>query len=212
MALSVIGAGFGRTGTSSLKLALETLGFDKCYHMEEWIAHAEHTAHWRAAMHGGTPDWDALFDGYRAAVDFPVCSFYRSLCAHYPDAKVVLTTRDLDSWYNSANATIYPSSTQGLRDPSRPPESLERLKLIDETAWQGMFGGRFEEREHAIAALRKHQQAVQDHVPSERLLVYQVSQGWQPLCEFLGVDVPELPFPNTNTRTEFISRMTPAPS
>jgi len=108
MAIKVIGAGFGRNGTLSLKQALETLGFGKCYHMAEVFQHPEHVPVWRAAAHGKSVDWDAVFDGYQASVDWPSCSFWQEQMARYPDAKVVLSERDPERWYESVMNTIYP--------------------------------------------------------------------------------------------------------
>ncbi|HEX6289915.1 MAG TPA: sulfotransferase [Herpetosiphonaceae bacterium] len=206
MTIKVIGAGFGRTGTSSLQAALEQLGFGKCYHMREVFAHPEHARIWLAASQGKSVDWDALLAGYQATVDWPGCTFYREMMAHYPDAKVLLSVRDADRWHQSALNTIY-----GFRR-NAPPKWLWWLKspswrlhrrMGDSIIWDGTFGGRFEDKHHAISIFKRHNAEVQRAVPAERLLVYDVKQGWEPLCRFLGVPVPDTPFPHLNDTAEF---------
>lgn len=199
MALKVIGAGFGRTGTMSLKLALERLGFGKCYHMMEVVRNPGYPSLWAAVL-DGEPDWDAVFDGYRSSVDWPAAAFYKEQMNRYPDAKVVLTVRNPESWYRSVSETIYPLSKL------MPPVWLMWLKrfrhvrrLTFESIWDGTFDGRFEDRDHAIGVFNEHIEAVRRHVPPERLLVFDVREGWGPLCEFLGIaNVPDEPFPHVN--------------
>jgi hypothetical protein len=205
MPLDVIGAGLGRTGTLSLKAALEELGFGRCYHMMEVIAHPEHVPVWNAAGRGEPVDWEALFRGYRAAVDWPACNFYEELMRVYPAAKVILTVRDPDRWYESARQTIYqvrrvfPGWALTLL-----PRMRRLLGMIDRLIWDGFFQGRFEDRAHAIAAFNRHNQEVKRAVPEGRLLVFEVKEGWGPLCAFLGVPVPEgKPFPHLNDTEEF---------
>ncbi len=204
--LGVIGAGFGRTGTMSLKLALEQLGLGPCYHMTEMINNPSHPGLWSAAARGEPVDWRQLFGRYRATVDWPGCHFYRELMAQYPAAKVILTVRDPDSWYDSVANTLYSLKTATdshhaarSADASRPkPVPIYQNRIWDET-----FSGRFEDREHAIEVFRRHNAEVRRTVPPDRLLVFEVSQGWQPLCAFLGVDPPELPFPRVNDTKAF---------
>jgi hypothetical protein len=223
MAIRVIGAGLGRTGTLSLKTALEMLGFDKCHHMIEVFQNPAQIDYWDAAGMGRPVDWDALFTGYQAIVDYPGCRYYRQLLAHYPDAKVLLTVRDPDAWYESARETIYAISTARRESgppPSSPPpfgmapEQMQRIgQMVVRDVWQGDFGGRFEDKAHAIEVYKRHNAAVQENVPAEKLLVYQVKEGWEPLCKFLGVPVPEgTPFPHVNDRESFKSRIGPRPS
>lgn len=189
MALQVIGAGHGRTGTLSLKAALEELGFGPCYHMVELLAHPEQVTYWEAAERGEAVDWDALFKGYRAGVDFPVFRHYRTLAEHYPDAKVVLTVRDPERWYESALNTIYragPAPLQkalmALQLPFSPRlRKLIRVFRLSEGVWQKDFGGRFEDKAYALEVFKAHTEAVKRTVPEERLLVYDVKEGWEPL-------------------------------
>ncbi|MBX3014577.1 MAG: hypothetical protein KF832_23865 [Caldilineaceae bacterium] len=201
MTLNVIGAGFGRTGTTSIKAALEQLGFTQCYHMQEVIKHPAHVQPWTDAMAGKPVDWDQLFAGYQATVDWPACNFYQQLMAHYPDAKVLLTVRDPDKWYDSCHNTIYAMYHKPVMRLIRAlfPPMQRFMAMNDRLVWQGNFGGRFLDRCHAIALFNQHNAAVQAYVPPERLLVYDVKEGWEPLCRFLAVPVPQdTPFPHRN--------------
>ena len=216
MAIEVIGAGFGRTGTSSLQAALETLGFGPCYHMTEVFAHLEHVPVWEAAARGERVEWEDALRGYRAAVDWPAAAFYEELMQRYPGAKVILTVRDPERWYESTLNTIY--EIQGLSESPAyalsallvPPMRRVRraTRVIGALAWRDLFGGRFEDREHAIAVFQEYNAEVARRVPAARLLVYEVREGWGPLCAFLGVDVPEgKPFPHANDTEEFRKRI-----
>lgn len=201
MPLEVIGAGFGRTGTLTLKTALERLGFGPCYHMSECSANAEtHVPFWTAAARGGEVDWDAFFAGYRATTDWPACDFYRELVERYPDAKVILSLRDPRRWYESVAGTIYPTS----RRP-RPDRASSWREMVEELIWQGTFAGRFEEMDAAVEVFERHNAEVARTVPPERLLEYRVQDGWEPLCAFLGVPVPKEPFPHANERQAFLA-------
>lgn len=208
MPLKVVGAGFGRTGTMSLKVALEELGFGPCYHMIELFGHPEHAALWEAASQGKPVDWEEIFSGYRATTDWPACSFYRELTKRYPDAKVILTVRDPGRWYESTYNTIYglrsliSSPVFRLAAPLRP--GLGRAaRMNDRLIWQDTFGGSLEDRQHAIEVFERHNDEVKKYVPPERLLVYEVKEGWGPLCEFLGVEIPDKPFPHLNDADTF---------
>jgi hypothetical protein len=193
----------------SLKAALEELGFGRCYHMTEVIAHPEHVAVWDAAGRGEPVDWEELFRGYRAAVDWPACSYYKELMRLYPAAKVILTVRDPDRWYESAWQTIYQVRRAFPRWASPfLPRMRRMLGMTDRLIWDGFFQGRFEDRGHAIAAFHRHNEEVKRAVPAERLLVFEVKEGWGPLCAFLGVPVPEgKPFPHLNDTEEFRARI-----
>lgn len=212
MSIRVIGAGIGRTGTTSLKLALEQLGFNKCYHMEEVAEHPEHAPIWLAAANGRDVAWDDLFAGYQAAVDLPTYAFYRELMAYYPHAKVILTLRDPEVWYASAAQTIFRLPPRSLMGPLRLlslfNNDLKTLIKIEPVARQVGYEYFFKgdlSKENAIRVFNQHNQAVQQTVPPERLLVYDVRQGWEPLCSFLQLPVPDAPFPHENTRAEFAS-------
>lgn len=209
MPIEVIGAGFGRTGTLSLKAALEELGFARCYHMVDVLGRMEDARTWDAAARGETVDWDRLFEGYRATVDWPACTFYRELMERYPEAKVILTVRDPDRWYDSALQTIFFVRDAFPRWASRIfAQRRIFLQMVDRVVWEGTFHGRFADRALAIETFRKHNEQVRREVPEGRLLVYEVGQGWEPLCRFLGVPVPEgKPFPRLNDAAEFRARI-----
>lgn len=193
MTLSVIGAGFGRTGTESLKRALDMLGFGPCHHMHEVLKRPDLSARWRAIAAGETPDWEAVFDGYRSTVDWPSTHYWRELAAHYPEAKIVLSVRDPDAWFKSMQKTILPV----LRD-STDPESFGAAVIRDQ-----IFGGRLDDREHILRVYQDHIERVQDTIPRDRLLTYELGSGWEPLCEFLGCERPADPYPFSNRPDEF---------
>lgn len=200
MALKVIGAGLGRTGTHSLKVALEELLGSPCYHMTEVFQHPEHVPMWHAAAKGEPVDWDLLFTGYSASVDWPSAAFYPELMKAYPDAIVVHSTRDPHAWWKSASATIF----NGIE--SRPNDGSGWLEMI-----MAVLGNRFtldiRSEESCIAAFEKFNAQVLAYVPPERLVIWQATDGWEPLCKALKVPVPSEPFPLTNTTEEFVARV-----
>lgn len=192
--MKVIGAGFGRTGTMSLKVALEELGFGPCYHMIELFEHPEHVERWEAAVRSEPVDWEDLFRGYQATVDWPGAAFYKELSERYPEARVILTVRDPERWYESARNTIFT-----LRDvaSSRAPQVARDL------ASQKGFRD-VEDRQQTIEAFNRWNEEVKETIPPERLLIYEVREGWEPLCDFLGVEAPEdKPFPHLNDSESF---------
>ena len=201
MTIEVIGAGFGRTGTLSLKFALEKLGYDKCYHMMEVQHNPGHLQQWIDAADGNELDWPGLFKGYKASVDWPSCNFWREQMAAFPNAKVILSRRDADAWHKSVMNTIWPASKAGGQNPDAKAQL--GWKMAREVIWDGVFAGRIEDRDYAIECFERHNQTVIDSVPADNLLVYQPGDGWQPLCDFLGCDVPDEPYPRTNTTEEF---------
>jgi len=201
LTIKVIGAGFGRNGTLSLKHALERLGFDKCYHMMELDLDKNEDLAWLALARGERVDFDALFEGYQASVDWPSCNFWREQMAWYPEAKVILSERDPERWYESIMNTIYLSS-KAFRT-SDDPLMQRRSRMVFEVIWDGLFGGRMDDKDHVIDVYLRHNQQVKDEVPPEKLLVFESSQGWPPLCGFLGVPVPDEPYPRVNTTEDF---------
>lgn len=202
MALKVIGAGFGRTGTLSLKSALELLGFGPCYHMVEVIARPEHSELWDQAARGEAVDWAALFSGFAATVDWPACHFWRELLDVWPEAQVILTRRDPERWYESVRNTIYPTLTEPLPEDAPPWAEVHR-RMTRRIILEDTFHGRFEDPDYAIAQYHAHNQAVIDTVSASRLLIFDPTAGWEPLCEFLGVQVPPHPYPQMNSTAEF---------
>jgi len=199
MTLQVIGAGYGRTGTLSLKLALEQLGIGPCFHMSEAIANQTCIADWLEAARG-RPNWEKIFAGYRASVDHPGCAFYRELAERYPQAKVVLTVRNPNDWFDSTQATVF-SPRMRTRVPEGPLK-----EFLAKTVWD-LFGDAIDDRERMVAAFERHTEEVRSVIPAQRLLVFEVKQGWGPLCAFLGVAVPPTAFPRVNSREEMAAML-----
>jgi hypothetical protein len=195
MALEVIGTGFGRTGTDSMREALNILGFGPCHHMVEVTENPLMKARWRAFMDTDERNWEALFEGYRSCVDWPSVHYWRDLVAHYPAARVILTWRDPDSWWTSYEATI-----------------LRFLRTTDDRAAVGYrvlgkaMGGRTGDRDHVVAVYEAHVAEVMATVPQDRLLVHRLGDGWEPLCAHLGVPVPAMPYPSRNSTAEMQAR------
>ncbi len=209
MTIEIIGAGFGRTGTLSTYLALKQLGFP-CYHMFEVLenkANKTHLDFWRKVANspaGSQHDWEQVFAEYRACVDNPACCVWRELMAAYPDAKVLLTLhpKGPDAWYDSTIDTIYFTETMwqfrflALFTPFGRKFGDMSRKLI----WQRSHRGTMSDRTKAIARYQQHIEEVKSAVPADRLLIFSVDQGWEPLCKFLGVPAPKDAFPNVNDR------------
>jgi len=199
MSLKIIGAGLGRTGTMSLKFALEHIGFGPCYHMIEFMAHIpEHLPKWLDVI-DGRPDWDAVFDGYAATVDYPGCTYWRELVARWPAAKVILTTRNPDSWFESANETVLGSRMRNMLGQSPIARFMEATVSSD-------FGDRTDDRAFMTDYFERWNEAVIAEVPPDKLLVFEARDGWEPLCEFLGVPVPPEPYPRVNSRADMNER------
>lgn len=210
--MKVIGAGFARTGTMSLKGALEQLGFAPCYHMVEVMANPDHIPVWQAAAEGKPVDWRKLFAGYQAAVDWPPSAFYEQLMEVYPDAKVLLTVRDPERWYESVMNTIYWVRQVGNVNEVESGSQERFWHMIDTLIWKGIFDGKVEDKQYALDLFNRHNEEVKKRVPSDKLLVFEVKDGWEPLCRFLGVDVPETPFPHLNDTMSFQQRFISQPA
>ena len=195
MTLSVIGSGFGRTGTMSLKLALEQLGLGPCYHMVEVFKNPAAPDWWsEAADDPAHADWRKIFAGYSSTVDWPNATYYRELADAYPAAKVIHTERDAEDWYASTQATIF---------MDRGPEPDTPFARMARKVIYSLFDGRMHDKDHLISVYETHNAKVREAIPPERLLVYHVADGWAPLCDFLGVAAPEGPTPSVNSREEF---------
>jgi hypothetical protein len=201
MTLRVVGAGLGRTGTMSLKVALEKLLGGPCYHMLELFTHPEHIKDWAAAGKGTMPDWRRLFAGYRAAVDWPMCSFWEEIAAVHPDALVLLSVRDADSWWQSASETIFKGMQLGAE---RMPEWHAMVRDIMESR----FVWPPDDEAKTKAAYERWNEQVRARAPRRRFLEWRASDGWEPICKALDLPVPNEPFPRVNTRDEFLARMT----
>ncbi|MGB1012213.1 MAG: sulfotransferase, partial [Thiolinea sp.] len=212
--IKIIGAGMPRTGTMSLKIALEQLGYAQCYHMVDLMQNLSHVPDWLAVSRGETIDWDTILTGYQAIVDIPGQRYYQELMQAYPDAKVILSTRNPARWYDSVQQTIY--QTHQLNEVEttwwwlRYPLSERRKNkallggLIGRILWDDYFAQRFEDKDYVLSVYENHLKAVRAHVPAEQLLEFDVAEGWQPLCDFLDVPVPpQEAFPHVNDREQF---------
>jgi hypothetical protein len=193
MTLRVIGTGFGRTGTDSMREALNILGFGPCHHMLEVNQSAEQKRLWRALARGERAPWSELFRGYASCVDWPSAYYWPELVREYPDAKVLLTYRSAESWWESFAQTIAPNIALDT-----DLDSLGRRLIHDQ-----VFSGRPEDRELAIARYEANVALVHATLPKERLLVHQLGDGWEPLCHHLGVPVPSVPYPSRNSASDF---------
>lgn len=202
--MRVIGAGLGRTGTNSLKLALEHLLGAPCYHMFEVTQNDSHVPIWHAAALGEPVDWKALFDGYAAGVDWPVSAYWRELSELYPDSIILLSTRDPEKWWKSASETIFPSIL-------REHEDGHARRLMIRAMLSRHFSADLTDKDRCIEAFNKHNEEVRRTAPPQRLVEWTASDGWGPLCKALGVPVPEEPFPHTNTKAEFQQRVLAPP-
>jgi len=180
-----------------MKLALEQLGFGPCHHMVEVFGHMDSIPLWIAAAEG-KPDWDAVFDGYKSVVDYPGAAFWRELTAYYPSAKVLHTVRDAEAWFESTQATIF-APRAGTENA--PPQMQAFFAAV-----MRELGDRRHDRDFMIDYFERHTAEVMRTIPAERLLVYRTGDGWEPLCAFLGVPVPDTPFPKVNDRAEFQAR------
>jgi len=203
MTVSVFGAGIGRTGTYSLKLAINRLGLGPCHHMEEVLHNMPaQVPLWSSAV-GGSPDWPSIYDGYNSAVDWPTAGFFRELHEAYPAARFVLTHRSPDSWADSFGETIYKLMAGKDQAPAEMRDWLEMaIGVVTRTGFPPGL-----DRDGLIEAFAAHNAAVRESIPADRLLVYEVRDGWEPLCAFLGTPVPSEPFPRTNDRAEFWDRV-----
>lgn len=202
MSLKVIGAGFGRTGTTSMKEALELLGYNKCHHMREVMLSRKQVEMFDRVSKNMEVDWDEVFEGFEAAVDWPAAARYQELMEKYPEARVILTARDPEAWYESTADTIY-----ALSNCIPPiislliPRVRNVMAMVQRLIWGGVFDGRFEEKQYAIDVYNKNVAEVIANVPNDRLLVHYATEGWQPICEFLDKPIPAQPYPHSNEST-----------
>jgi hypothetical protein len=213
--MKLIGAGLPRTATLSQKVALEMLGLGPCYHMVNVLADLDQTSYWKRALDGDRP-WDEVFDGFNSTVDWPGGYFYKELIEVYPDAKVLLSVRDPQKWQASMRDTVWAvrngdstmrhiSDARGTVDPGW----AAFLEMIDGLLWrgQGTLADCHGDADQLPLAMERWNDEVKANVPPDRLLVWQASDGWEPLCEFLELPVPSEPFPNVNDSQVFIERV-----
>jgi hypothetical protein len=213
--MRLIGAGLPRTGTLSQKVALEMLGLAPCYHMVNVLMNLDEAQVWRRALDGEGP-WDEVFDGFQATVDWPGSFFYPELVEAYPDAKVFLSVRDADAWERSMRDTIW-----GLFYGDMLIRDLGSARARVDAKWNGYLemmremweqsglidAGTDTTSESMKSAMERFNEEVQQNVPADRLLVWSVSDGWEPLCEFMELPVPDTPFPHLNDSKEFGERI-----
>ena len=213
MSIQIIGAGFPRTGTNTLKKALETLGVSKTYHMKELLVAPDNLHYWTTLESTGSTTWNELYDGYQATVDFPAYPWYKEHMEQYPDAKVILTVRPFDKWYASLENTIWKAGPQTIPQKlvmmaklivnPRLRKVIKCVKLSKKHIFKITLQDRFEDKAFSEQVFNDHIAAVKAHVPPEKLLVYDVRDGWAPLCEFLGVPEPAEELPHLNKKENF---------
>jgi hypothetical protein len=202
MTLRVVGAGLGRTGTHSLKVALEQLLGGPCYHMSEVFGRPDDVAVWERAIAGESVDWAALFADYRAAVDWPPCAFWQQIADANPDAIILLSTRDVDGWWESARKTIFAVAERGApAEGEAPPGIAESMHMID--GLFGLFATDVHDEATAKAAYLAHNEHVRATASPDRLVEWRQGDGWEPLCHALDLPVPDEPYPHTNTTADF---------
>lgn len=198
MTLRLIGAGWARTGTMTIKAALGILGM-RAFHMQDVFQHLEYASLFTEALDDPEFDWERIFAGYDAAIDQPTQVFWRELCRFYPEAKVLLSVRDPDDWFESYRATVYAPTAHGWPgDPDGRWNEMAR-RVLRERAYRGEP----HDRATVIDTVERHNDEVRQTIPEDRLLVYRVTQGWEPLCDFLAVPVPEVAFPHLNRREDW---------
>ncbi|PPD45275.1 MAG: sulfotransferase family protein [Methylobacter sp.] len=205
MKLNIIGAGFGRTGTESLKKAIEILSLGPCYHMFEVDKHFDHVAVWQSKISGNNIDWDTIYAEYASAVDWPTCTFYLELFRKYPESKVILTIRDPEQWYESIKKTVFRAIREREGNLSEQTKAKREMsyKLISEKT----FFNRLDDKDFCIDIFNSHIEKVKSDIPKRSLLIYDISDEWNPLCSFLGVDVPKQEFPKSNMSNDFEKRV-----
>jgi hypothetical protein len=200
MGIKVVGAGLGRTGTHSLQIALQQLLDGRCYHMIEVFGRPDDIPVWHNAINGQMPDWNAFLSDYTATVDWPASAFWREIAEANPDAVVLLSSRDADSWWKSANNTIFNVTRREV--PADEPALQAQMAMID-ALFEQTFTKNWSDETEAKRAFEAHNAAVRAAIPADRLIDYRPGDGWEPICDKLGLPVPEEPFPHVNTTDEF---------
>lgn len=216
MSIEILGTGLGRTGTFTLKLALEHLGFGRCYHMSELFQKPEGLYFFNKAEKGEMVKWNKLFEGYKSAVDYPVARYFRQLSEYYSDAKIIHTLRDPHEWYESAYKTIFMANNLPVKRILKfaslymfSKEIRRRLPVLiyNRKLMKLEFGTNLKDKKKIIAKFESHTENVIKKIPSKRLLLFNPSDGWKPLCNFLGAKIPEANFPFSNTFEEFLQKV-----
>jgi hypothetical protein len=213
MSIKIIGAGFPRTGTNTLRESLEKLGYVKTYHMKNLLLHPENLQYWTRLSETGTTEWDELYNGYQATVDFPAYPWYKEHMKQYPDAKVILSVRPFEKWHDSVYSTIWqaqnPSELERMEMQKKLAANprlgsvMKCVQFAKEIIMEKHFQGKFLDKAFAEEVFNKHIEDVKAYVPADKLLVFDVSEGWEPLCKFLDVPEPTEPLPHTNKKEDF---------
>lgn len=213
MSIKIIGAGLPRTGTNTLKECLEKLGYMKTYHMKELLVHPENLHYWKTLKETGTTNWEELYNGFQATVDFPGYPWYKEHMKKYPEAKVILTVRPFEKWYSSIHSTIWQAGPQTIPQKitmmskllfnPRLRSVIKCVKFAKQTIFANHLQGKFEDKTFAEKVFNKHIEEVKAYVPTEKLLVYDVNEGWGPLCKFLDAPEPTESFPHLNKKENF---------
>ncbi len=217
MSIKIIGAGFPRTGTNTLKQSLEQLGLKHVYHMKELLVNPEKLHYWKTLDETGDTDWDGLYEGYDGTVDFPGYPWYKEHMKRYPDAKVILTVRDFEGWYKSVDSTVFRAGPQTpgekikmmgkLLTSARIRNVVKCIKWFKKTFFAERLQGKFEDKEFALKFWNDHLADVKASVPADKLLVYDVRDGWGPLCAFLNEPEPAEPLPHLNKKENFMAML-----
>jgi len=217
MSIKIIGAGLPRTGTNTLKQSLEQLGHKHVYHMKELLVNPEKLHLWKTLDETGDTDWDALYKGYDGTVDFPGYPWYKEHMKRYPDAKVILTVRDFEDWYKSVDSTVFRAGPQTpgekikmigkLLFNARIRNVVKCIKWFKKCFFAERLHGKFEDKEFTQKFWEDHLAEVKAYVPEDKLLVYDVRDGWGPLCTFLGVAEPTEPLPHLNKKENFMAML-----
>ncbi len=213
MSIKIIGAGFPRTGTNTLRESLEKLGYVKTYHMKNLLTNPDNLQYWTTLKATGTTNWDELYKGFQATVDFPAYPWYKEHMKQYPDAKVILSIRPFEKWYSSFYSTIWQAqnppeserAAMGERMAADPrlQSVMKVMGFAKQTITEDHFQGKFLDKEFMEKVFNEHNEEVKRYVPADRLLVFDVTEGWEPLCKFLDVEVPDEPLPHTNKKEDF---------
>ena len=201
MTLKIIGSGFGRTGTMTMKDALGALGYGPTHHMTEIMENPDQLRHWKAIFSGADVDWSDVFEGYNSQVDWPGAACWEKSMIAFPGAKIIHTERPEEDWWLSFNSTI--GKFFGLFDQLEPPPVFKEIFVTMRDGFLTDTFTDFTDRDSAIAAYRENNRRVREIVPADRLLVFNVAEGWKPLCNFLNVPQPTTAFPHHNVRREF---------
>ena len=201
--IKVIGAGFGRTGTHSLATALEILGFRPCYHMLELQRNPNHINFWSKVLEKQNADWQEFFQPHNSTVEWPAVSFLSQILAAFPEAKLVLTLRDPDDWYESAADTIFDALEISLHNPN--PDQQDQARFARRLILRRVFSNKYKDNDFVLGIYKRQISSAIEQVPREPLLLYCISEGWESLCAFMEIEPPGKPLPWVNKRAEFMA-------